>query len=122
MKNNLAITAALGVLTVILGAFGSHIFAKTLNSEALKSFETGILYQLFHVLVLLFVNSYPEFSAKTKKIASLLFFTGILFFSGSIYLITIGGISAKSIWFITPLGGLLLIAGWSYLCISFLKK
>ncbi len=122
MKNNLALTAVLGILTVILGAFGSHMFAETLSPEALKSFETGILYQLFHIPVLLFVNSYSKFSDKTKRIASLLFFVGILFFSGSIYLITIGGISAKSIWFITPLGGLLLIAGWCYLCISFLKK
>jgi len=122
MKNNLALTAILGILTVILGAFGSHVFAKTLSPEALKSFETGITYQLFHIPVLLFINSYSTFSNKTKRNASLFFFLGILFFSGSIYLITLTQVSAKRIWFITPLGGLLLISGWTYLLIKFLKK
>jgi len=47
---------------------------------------------------------------------------GILFFSGSIYAITIGDISAKQIWFITPLGGLLLITGWTILFYKLIKK
>lgn len=122
MKKNLAITAFLGILTIMLGAFGTHVFAKSLTPEALKSFETAVLYQFFHVLVLLFVNGYSGFSDKSKRTASWLFYLGILLFSGSIYMITIGGISAKSVWFITPLGGLLFIAGWTYLFISFLKK
>ncbi len=122
MKNYLVLTAILGILTIILGAFGSHALASKLSAESLKSFETAVQYQFFHVIVLLFVNTYSKFSDKTKKNASLLFFLGILFFSGSIYLITIGGIAAKTIWFVTPLGGLLLIAGWSYLLITFLKK
>ena len=54
-------------------------------------------------------------------IISLLFFTGILFFSGSIYAIT-SGISAKNIWFITPIGGLLFIIGWLKIALSFNKN
>ena len=107
MKNYLVLTAILGIITIILGAFGTHTLASKLSVESLKSFETAVQYQFFHVIVLLFVNTYSEFSDKTKKNASLVFFLGILFFSGSIYLITIGGIAAKSIWFLTPLGGLL---------------
>jgi len=122
MKNYLVLTAILGILTIILGAFGSHALASKLSAESLKSFETAVQYQFFHVIVLLFVNTYSKFSDKIKKNASLLFFLGILFFSGSIYLITIGGIPAKTIWFVTPLGGLLMIAGWSYLLITFLKN
>ena len=122
MKNYLVLTAILGILAIILGAFGTHALSSKLSVESLKNFETAVQYQFFHVIVLLFVNTYSEFSDTIKKNASLLFFLGILFFSGSIYLITIGGIAAKTIWFVTPLGGLLMIAGWSYLLITFLKN
>ena len=122
MRKYLVLTAVLGIITIILGAFGSHALTSKLSVESLKSFEIAVQYQFFHVIVLLFVNTYSKFSDKTKKNASLLFLLGILFFSGSIYIITVGGIAAKTIWFITPLGGLLLIAGWSYLLITFLKN
>jgi len=122
MNKNLVITATIGVLTIILGAFGTHVLAEKLSVGSLKSFETAVQYQMYHVLALLFVNTYKAFSDSTKKYISILFLFGILFFSGSIYLITIGGISAKSIWFITPLGGLCFIAGWILMLISFMKK
>ena len=122
MKKNLIITAFVGVLTIILGAFGAHALAEILDINALKSFETGVRYQMYHVIVLLFVNSYVEFSKKAKQQISILFFIGILFFSGSIYLITVGGISAKSIWFVTPLGGLSFILGWLFMLYYFIKK
>ena len=53
---------------------------------------------------------------------SLLFFLGILFFSGSIYAMTLASVPAKSIWFVTPLGGLLLMTGWGMLFYHFLTK
>jgi len=122
MKRNLTITAVLGITTIILGAFGTHALAEKLTPDALKSFETGVKYQMYHVIVLLFVNMYHGFSDKVKSTISLLFFIGILLFSGSIYLITAGGVDAKSIWFITPLGGLTFMAGWAVMLLSFLKK
>jgi len=121
MNKNLVITAMIGALTIILGAFGTHALAEKLSVDSLKSFETAVQYQMYHVLALLFVNTYKSFSDNIKKYISILFLFGILFFSGSIYLITIGGITAKSIWFITPLGGLLFIAGWILMLINFLK-
>ncbi|OIQ34675.1 MAG: hypothetical protein BM563_12155 [Bacteroidetes bacterium MedPE-SWsnd-G1] len=120
-KRNLIITAILGMLTVILGAFGAHSLKEILSPEALNSFETAVRYQMYHVIVLLLVNMYGNFSVKTKNNISILFFMGILFFSGSIYAITMANITAKSIWFITPLGGLILILGWIKLSISFFK-
>jgi uncharacterized membrane protein YgdD (TMEM256/DUF423 family) len=54
-------------------------------------------------------------------VISLLFFFGILFFSGSLYMISMGLIPAKDIWFITPLGGLLFILGWTKMFVSFIK-
>ena len=122
MKRNLIITAILGTLAVILGAFGTHTLKQKIGIDALQSFETGVRYQMYHVIILLFVNSYSEFSSTTKNWISWLFFVAIFFFSGSIYAITVGGIDPKYIWFITPLGGLLFIGGWFLLLLSFIKK
>ncbi len=121
MKNNLTITAFLGAITILLGAFGAHTLQETLSVSELKSFETGVRYQMYHVLALLFVNSYSKFSIRNKRIISYLFFLGILFFSGSIYAITFG-LNVKYIWFITPLGGVLFIIGWIKMGLSFLKN
>lgn len=122
MKRNLSITAILAIIGIILGAFGAHALKEKLAIDALQSFETGIRYQLYHVIVLLFVNTYSGFSVKVKNQISYLFFTAILFFSGSIYAITAGGIDPKFIWYITPLGGLLFIVGWILMLLSFIKK
>lgn len=113
----------MGAITIILGAFGAHSLKEVLTIEELKSFETGVKYQMYHIIVLLFVNTYSKFTPKNKTIISYLFFIGIGFFSGSIYAISFG-IPAKSIWFITPLGGLFFIVGWLKLALSFynLKK
>ena len=121
MNKNLIITSFLGALTIILGAFGAHSLKESLSDVALNSFETAVRYQMFHVIVLLFVNSYAKFTTKDKNIISYLFYGGILFFSGSIYAITFG-IDAKNIWFITPLGGLIFILGWMKMAFTFFKK
>lgn len=111
MNKYLAISAFLGAITIVLGAFGAHALKDILSANQLTSFETAVRYQMYHVIVLLFVNIYNGFSEKQKNTISTLFITGILFFSGSIYAITLG-VSAKAIWFITPFGGLILILGW----------
>jgi uncharacterized membrane protein YgdD (TMEM256/DUF423 family) len=113
MKNrNLILTSILGALTVILGAFGSHVLKEKLGVEGLETFETAVKYQMYHVIVLLVVNSMIQLSIKSKNNISLFFFLGILFFSGSLYLITIFGVNPKNILFVTPLGGLFFILGW----------
>ena len=122
MNKNLAITCFLGLIAIILGAFTTHSLREVLSIQEMTSLETGIRYQLYHVIVLLFVNSYAAFSYRLKNTISYLFFSGIIFFSGSIYAIYIAGISVKSIWFITPFGGLLLIVGWFLMLLFFLKK
>ncbi len=122
MKNILSIIAFLGLLVVVFGAFGAHSLKEKLDPEAIRSFETGVRYMMYHVIVLLFVNTYNGIADKNKKIITYSFLAGILLFSGSIFAITAGGISAKSIWFITPLGGLFFIFGWLKLGLTFLKK
>lgn len=122
MYKNLTIAAILGMIAVILGAFGAHALKSKLTPEALESFETAVRYQFFHVLLLLFVNMYTEFTNKEKNKISYFLIAGILLFSGSIYLIYLLNVPAKSIWFVTPLGGVLLIVGWGLLAYNFFKR
>ena len=122
MYKNLTIAAVLGIIAVILGAFGAHALKSKLSPAAMQSFETAVRYQFLHVLLLLFVNTFKEFNLKQKNSISFLLIGGIIFFSGSIYMIHLVGVPAKSIWFVTPLGGLLLVIGWSLMAFQFLKK
>ena len=122
MFKNFVITCFLGMLGIILGAFGAHALKEVLTSDELISFNTAVRYQMYHVIVLLFVNMYTGFSTKQKNTISWLFFSGIFLFSGSIYAIQLTELTAKSIWFITPLGGLFFILGWAFMLTGFLKK
>lgn len=122
MFKNITIAAALGIVAIILGAFGAHALKNSLSASVLQSFETAVRYQMYHVIVLLFINGLNLLSERQKNKISYLFFLGILFFSGSIYVIQLSNISATSIWFITPLGGLFFILGWILIFADFLKK
>lgn len=116
------VAAILGLTTVIIGAFGAHSLKEKLDPEALQSFETGVRYMMYHVLALLLIANANGLSEKTKLIVSGFFFLGILFFSGSIFIITTGVVEARQIWFITPLGGLFFILGWLITGLSFFRS
>jgi len=122
MFKNLAITSFLGMSAIILGAFAAHALKDSLTLQQLLSFETAVRYQMYHVILLLFVNTFSGFSAVQKNTISYLIFLGIACFSGSIYLIQLTKITAKSIWFITPLGGFLLVLAWFLMLIFFSNK
>ncbi len=122
MYKNITISSVLGGLAVILGAFGAHALKSKLSPEALNSFETAVHYQIYHVLLLFFINLNQHLGDSTKNRISLITFIGIVLFSGSIYVIHLLGIPAKSIWFITPLGGVFLIVAWFMLAFNFFKK
>lgn len=117
-----AIATFLGMLTIILGAFGAHALKDQLEPESLQSFETGVRYMMFHVLGILLINFSPLLSQSSKIRISQLFLIGIVLFSGSIFVIATGMIQAKIIWFITPLGGLFFVLGWLIATLSFLKS
>jgi uncharacterized membrane protein YgdD (TMEM256/DUF423 family) len=114
-----------GMTAIILGAFGAHALKKVLTVEQLVTFETGIKYQMYHALFLLFLGLNSHLSFKTKKTILVLTILGIIFFSGSIYLLATDSLNAfnfKVIGFITPIGGLLLIMAWAIFSLHFLKK
>ena len=121
----IATAAVLGMTSVILGAFGAHALKSLLEAEKIVTFETGVRYQMYHSLLLLFVGATSVISAKAKKNIYFLCLIGILLFSGSIYLLatdSLNSINFKAIGFITPIGGLLLIVAWVVLFFDILRK
>lgn len=117
----LTIGACYGGLAVIFGAFGAHILKKKMNTETLKNFETGVKYQMYHALALVFISQFFAFTKTTESLTAFFFIAGTFLFSFSIYglcLSSIGGKKLKFLGPITPLGGILLFLGWFFLAIS----
>lgn len=114
-KKIIGTAAIIGLISIIFGAFGAHALKAVLNAEQLVSFETGVRYQMYHALFLLFVGMANVITEKQKKTIFILTLIGILFFSGSIYLLATQGISGINFKFlgpVTPIGGMFLIFSW----------
>ncbi|HEY4629605.1 MAG TPA: DUF423 domain-containing protein [Flavobacterium sp.] len=124
-KKIISTGAIFGMLAIILGAFGAHALKKVLSLEQLSTFETGVRYQMYQALFLLFIGLMTDLSQKTKKIIYNLVLFGVILFSGSIYLLatnTLTSFDFKVIGFVTPIGGLLLILAWGLLFLNIIKK
>lgn len=124
-KKIISTGAVFGMLAIILGAFGAHALKKALSLEQLSTFETGVRYQMYQGLFLLFVGLMTDLSQKTKKTIYYLVLFGVILFSGSIYLLatnTLTSFDFKAIGFVTPIGGLLLILAWGILFLNIIKK
>jgi uncharacterized membrane protein YgdD (TMEM256/DUF423 family) len=124
-KKLLSTGAIFGMIAIILGAFGAHALKKVLTMEQLSTFETGVRYQMYHALFLILIGTMTNLSEKTKKIIYSLVVLGVVFFSGSIYLLATNSLTSfdfKTIGFITPIGGFLLISAWGILTFDFLKS
>ncbi len=122
-KQFLATGALLGALAVALGAFGAHGLKKIVAEDAMQVFQTGVQYQVYHSLALMLTAVvFEKFSQRFARIAGGLFIAGIIFFSGSLYLLTalkaMGMYHTGKIGLITPVGGLCFIAGWVFLFIA----
>lgn len=115
----IAWTAAcvLGFLAVMFGAFGAHALKSEVTPERLAVFETGVRYQMYHALVLLCVSFLPvSFQSRFFRPSVVCFIAGTVIFSGSLYILVLSGVRAWGA--VTPLGGLLLLAGWLNLAFS----
>lgn len=121
----IAIAAVLGAVAIVLGAFGAHGLKNLISVESLSVFETGVKYQMYHALFLLFLGSTSLVSDKVKNIILKLVVVGIVFFSGSVYFLACNVLFSfdfKKIGIITPIGGLLLIAAWVTLFLHLIKQ
>jgi uncharacterized membrane protein YgdD (TMEM256/DUF423 family) len=122
MSRVFALAGALSAfIAVAAGAFGAHALRTRLPPDQLAVFETGARYQMYHALALLAVawavTRWPD--AVPLRAAGWLFIGGTLVFSGSLYLLALTG--SRWLGAITPVGGVLFLAGWAALALGFAK-
>ncbi|NRD21917.1 DUF423 domain-containing protein [Winogradskyella litoriviva] len=126
MNKKLLITGTiLGIIGIVLGAFAAHGLTKLIDADAIKTFETGVRYQMYHAFFLLILGGTTFVSLKTKKILFYLVICGVIFFSGSIYGLATNMLTTfnfKTIALITPVGGLLLILSWIVMLVDIIRN
>lgn len=125
-KTYLIIGTILAGISVILGAFGAHGLKSMVPAETVASYQTGVQYQMYHALALLLIGSlYSRLEGSLVNWAGMLFLGGVVLFSGSLYLMAslkaVNKVAGTGIGILTPLGGILFIAGWILLLISIIK-
>lgn len=116
--------ALFGLLAVIFGAFGAHALKKTFSEDQLKSFETGVKYQMYHAIVLIILGFNLNLISVLERYMIYCFIVGTFLFSFSIYGLTFSSSKGKKLRVlgpITPLGGLLLVIGWALLLWNFIE-
>lgn len=112
-KNILVLAGISGALAVGLGAFGAHGLEPLLvQNGRLDTFETAISYHFYHTLGLLGLGILALIKPEWKglSLAAWGMFLGILIFSGSLYILSLTGITWLGA--ITPIGGVGFILGW----------
>lgn len=128
-NNNIYIKTGLGIAAfcVILGAFASHMLKELLNEADLNTFDTGTKYLFYHALGIITISlSHRKFNQNILDLVIFLFLGGMVFFTGSLYLLatrTIWG-DESFVWLgaITPVGGVMFISGWLLLLVKGLKN
>ncbi|WP_299430568.1 DUF423 domain-containing protein [uncultured Maribacter sp.] len=117
--------ALFGMLAIIFGAFGAHALKKICNKDQLKSFETGVKYQMYHAILLLVLGFNLTITSSIEKYIIYCFILGTFLFSFSIYGLILSAAKGNTLKFlgpITPIGGLLLVSGWGLLLFSFVQN
>lgn len=107
-----------GLTGVIMGAYGAHgLAARGVSAAQLASWDTAVKYQMFHALALLMTSVWMRQSAPpVLTVSGIAWFIGVLLFSGSIYILVLGG--PRWLGPVTPLGGVALMIGWAALLLA----
>jgi uncharacterized membrane protein YgdD (TMEM256/DUF423 family) len=121
-RHCLAAGAILMMLGVMLGAFGAHALQAQLTPRQLASYQTGVQYQMLHAFGLMIVGIVGQAAGVTPRLrwSAWLMAAGIVFFSGSIYLMTAG--APRSLGMVAPVGGISFMAAWALLAWQALSK
>ena len=114
-----------GLMAVAMGAFASHGLRARLDAAALGWIETASRYQLWHALALLGValllhQDGPKAHRRLLRAIAWAFLVGIALFAGSLYLLALTG--SRAFAWITPFGGIALIAGWAALALLGVRR
>jgi uncharacterized membrane protein YgdD (TMEM256/DUF423 family) len=123
MKSGFLFAGALSALIGIgMGAFGAHGLKATLSPEMLAVYQTGVTYQMWHALGLIGIALMRQQGLESALInwAGRLMFSGILLFSGSLYLLAL--FNLKWLGMITPIGGVSFIIAWALIAIFAVQK
>ena len=114
--------AILMLLGVMLGAFGAHALQAQLTPRQLASYQTGVQYQMLHAFGLMVVAIVGQVTGVTPRLSwsARLMAAGIVFFSGSIYLMTAG--APRTLGMVAPVGGIAFMAAWALLAWHALSK
>lgn len=125
-KRIIIFASVFGILAVILGAFGAHSLKELISAKELDTWNTAVQYQFYHTLALLFLASFSRFRSRAVNAASWFFSFGILFFSGSLYLLSLKTLlnitNIVLLGPLTPIGGMLFILGWISLLVATIKN
>ncbi len=113
--------AALALLGVALGAFGAHALRASLSPGDIEIFETAVRYQMYHAVALFGVAWLAtKLVGPLTDWAGWLLVAGTVVFSGSLYLLVLTG--TRWLGAITPVGGLMLVAGWLLVVVALLRR
>jgi uncharacterized membrane protein YgdD (TMEM256/DUF423 family) len=125
MKNSVLIGAYSMALAVLLGAFGAHGLKSMVSEYSVEIFNKGVYYQVIHSLGIL-ISAFLLKSEKSLKTLRILFLSGIIGFSGSLYLLTFSDslphLLKQIAGPITPIGGVFFVLAWVYMARSFQKE
>lgn len=103
-------------LSVALGAFGAHVLKGRLTADMLAVFQTGVQYHMIHALGLICIGIIAGKMVGKANAAGWLLLIGIILFSGSLYALSLTGITVLGV--ITPFGGIAFLAGWIMLAVA----
>ncbi len=116
MNKLLLCGASLGLISVIMGALGDHAFDLSLDDTA--SFEAAIRYNMLYAILIVILAIAP--ARRALSLSGMIFTVGVVLFSFSIYAALITGIDPLT--YMTPLGGIIIMAGWVSLIYAALKS
>jgi len=110
------------IVAVALGAFGAHALKTMLDEDKMQIWKTASDYHFYHALGLITLGVWSEKTTLTglTKAAGICLIMGVMIFSGSLYGLAISDI--RQLGMLTPIGGLLFIAGWILWLLSLLMK
>jgi uncharacterized membrane protein YgdD (TMEM256/DUF423 family) len=129
MSSYLFLSGLLGLMAVMLGAFGAHALKPLLLERGLlDAWHTGVLYHLVHAVAMMAVSlkltadatGAPLPGTGLLRAACGCWLGGIILFSGSLYLMA--GLDLKGLGLVTPLGGVVLLAGWACIMVAGWKR
>lgn len=110
------VSAVMGLLGVLFGAFGAHGLQGHVSPQRFGAYETGVLYHLIHAVALLALALYARATSVNVTLPAIAWLAGIILFSGSLYALALSGVNRLG--WITPFGGLCLLAGWALVAVK----